>query len=66
MFEHTKFMSPRCESMFFIANTASLGIEGDMLMMFRATSRTESTSALNSTLVSSGCESRNVRTEAFR
>ena len=40
--------------MFFIANVASFGIEGDMFMMFSATSRIESTSASNSTLFFSG------------
>ena len=54
-----KLMIPRRESMFLMAKIASLGMLGEMLMMLSATSRMESTSALNSTFFSSGAESFN-------
>ena len=61
-----KLMIPRFESMFLMAKAASLGIEGEMLMMPRATSRIESTSASNSTLDMSGVVSRRAVTRALR
>ena len=45
MFEQMKFISPRCESIFFMAKAASLGIDGEMLIILSDTSRTESTRA---------------------
>ena len=45
------------ESRFLMAKAASLGIAGEMLMMFSATSLIESTNAENSTLLGSGAES---------
>ena len=66
MFEQMKLMMPRLESMFLMAKAASLGIDGETLMMLSATSRIESTSALNSTFFSSGVESFNGVTLACR
>ncbi len=66
MFEQMKLMMPRRESMFLIAKAASLGIEGDMLMMLSATSRIESTNAPNSTLLGSGALSRIILTDALK
>ncbi len=61
-----KLMMPRFESMFLMANAASLGMLGDTLMMPSATSRTESTSASNSMLFRSGAASRSAVTRALR
>ena len=52
--------------MFLIANVASLGICGDTLMIFSATSLIESTSASNSMLLGSGVESFSVATDALK
>ena len=54
MFEQMKLMMPRLLSMFLIAKAASLGMFGEMLMIPRATSLIESTSASNSMLLRSG------------
>ena len=64
MFEQMKLMMPRLESMFLMAKAASLGIDGDTLMMFSATSRIESTRASNSMLFRSGVVSRRAVTRA--
>ncbi len=66
MFEQMKLMMPRFESMFLMANAASLGIEGEMLMMASAVSRIDSISASNSTFLPSGVVSRSAPTRAFR
>ena len=64
MFEQMKLMMPRLESMFLMANAASLGIDGETLMILSATSRIESTRASNSTLFRSGVVSRSAVTRA--
>ena len=66
MFEQMKLMIPRFESMFLMAKAASLGIEGETLMILSATSRIESTRASNSMLFRSGVESRRATTRALK
>ena len=66
MLEQMKLMMPRFESMFLMAKAASLGIDGDTLMMFSATSRIESTKASNSMLFTSGVESCRAVTRALK
>ncbi len=66
MLEQMKLMMPRRESMFLMANAASLGIVGETLMMLSATSRIESTNASNSMVVMSGGVSRRAVTRALK
>ena len=66
MFEQMKLIVPRLLSIFLIAKVASLGICGEILIIFSATSLIESTSASNSMFVGSGIESFSGATEALK
>ena len=61
-----KLMIPRLESIFLMANAASLGMSGEIAMIPSAMSRIESTRASNSRLFKSGEESRNGVTLAWK